>query len=161
MPCRYPTNSGGLPSGVSDPPILAARKIKNTTTWTLCSRAELARRSGRIRIMVAPVVPTRLAMRVPSARIAALTNGVPRRLPVTEMPPPELREQERPGRDRHEKAEERQRPRPTQRRAVERRGVGGVGCCGCEQRRNNESRARRHGDLHGSERLPPGRPRES
>ena len=34
-PRRKPTNSGGSPSGVSAPPILATRKMKNTTTWTL------------------------------------------------------------------------------------------------------------------------------
>ena len=37
--------------------------------------------------MAAPVVPTTLAISVPSARIAVLTSGVPRRLPVTRMPP--------------------------------------------------------------------------
>ena len=36
-------NSGGSPSGDSAPPILPTRKMKNTTTWTLCSRAALAR----------------------------------------------------------------------------------------------------------------------
>ena len=86
-PCRKPTNSGGSPSGESAPPILATRKMKNTMTWTLCSRAALARMSGRIRIIAAPVVPTTLAMSVPNARIAPLTSGVPRRLPVTRMPP--------------------------------------------------------------------------
>ena len=39
------------------------------------------------RIMAAPVVPTTLAISVPKARIAVLTIGVPRRLPVTRMPP--------------------------------------------------------------------------
>ena len=80
-------NSGGSPSGDSAPPILATRKMKNTTTCTLWSRAALARSSGLIRITAAPVVPTTLAIAVPNVRMAALTSGVPRRLPVTRMPP--------------------------------------------------------------------------
>ena len=61
--------------------------MKNTTTWALLSRAALARMSGRMRIMAAPVVPTTLAIKVPKASIAALTSGVPRSAPVTKMPP--------------------------------------------------------------------------
>ena len=80
-------NKGGSPSGDSAPPILPTRKMKNTTTWTLWSRAALARNSGRIRIMAAPVVPTTLAIKVPKASSAALTSGVPRSAPVTRMPP--------------------------------------------------------------------------
>ena len=34
-PCRKPRNSGGSPSGVSEPPMLETRKMKNTTTWAL------------------------------------------------------------------------------------------------------------------------------
>ncbi len=71
-------NSGGSPSGDSAPPILPTRKMKNTTTWTLLKRSALARSSGRIRIIAAPVVPTTLAITVPKARIAVLTSGVPR-----------------------------------------------------------------------------------
>jgi hypothetical protein len=37
--------------------------------------------------MAAPVVPTTLAIMVPNVRIAVFTSGVPRRLPVTRMPP--------------------------------------------------------------------------
>ena len=80
-------NSGGSPSGDNAPPILPTRKMKNTTTWILLSRAALARSSGRIRIMAAPVVPTMLAISVPNARIAVLVSGVPRNVPVTMMPP--------------------------------------------------------------------------
>ena len=54
-------------AGVSAPPTLATRMMKNTTTWTLCWRGPLARSSGRIRIMAAPVVPTTLAISVPMA----------------------------------------------------------------------------------------------
>ena len=61
--------------------------MKKTTTWTLCSRAALARMSGRIRIMAAPVVPTTLAITVPKASIAVLMSGVPRNSPVTKIPP--------------------------------------------------------------------------
>ena len=37
--------------------------------------------------MAAPVVPTRLAITVPTSRSPALAIGVPRRFPVTRMPP--------------------------------------------------------------------------
>ncbi len=37
--------------------------------------------------MAAPVVPTMLAISVPNASSTVLTSGVPRRLPVTRMPP--------------------------------------------------------------------------
>ena len=45
------------------------------TTWALCGRARLARISGRIRIIAAPVVPTRLAIAVPNARTAGIGPG--------------------------------------------------------------------------------------
>ena len=54
-------NSGGSPSGVSAPPI-ATKIMKKITTWALLERPALARISGRIRIMAAPVVPTKLAI---------------------------------------------------------------------------------------------------
>jgi hypothetical protein len=34
-PLRKPRKRGGSPSGVSEPPILATRKMKNKKTWTL------------------------------------------------------------------------------------------------------------------------------
>ena len=34
-PRRKPRNSGGSPSGVSEPPMFETRKMKNTGTWTL------------------------------------------------------------------------------------------------------------------------------
>ena len=80
-------SSGGSPSGESAPPIFPTRKMKKMTTCALLSRAALALMSGRIRIMAAPVVPTTLAIAVPKTRIAVLTSGVPRRLPVTRIPP--------------------------------------------------------------------------
>ena len=86
-PRRKPTNNGGSPSGLSAPPILATRKMKKITTWVLFLRAALARISGRTRIMAAPVVPTRLAMAVPSSRMPALTSGPPRSVPVINIPP--------------------------------------------------------------------------
>ena len=61
-PCRKPTNSGGSPSGVSAPPTLATSTMKKTMTWALWARPALARISGRIRIIAAPVVPTKLAI---------------------------------------------------------------------------------------------------
>ena len=84
-PRRKPTNSGGSPSGDSAPPILATRKMKNITTWALCLRAALARISGRTRIMAAPVVPTMLAIAVPSSENAGIHQRACRaRSPVIE-----------------------------------------------------------------------------
>ena len=61
--------------------------MKKTTTWTLWRRLSLARSSGRIRIIEAPVVPTMLAITVPMARMTVLVAGEPCRLPVIRMPP--------------------------------------------------------------------------
>ena len=60
-PFRNPRNSGGSPSGVSAPPMLPTRKMKKTTTCVRCRRASLARSSGRIISIDAPVVPITLA----------------------------------------------------------------------------------------------------
>ena len=60
-PRRKPRNSGGSPSGVSEPPMLPTRKMKKTKTWVRCRRSPLARINGRISSMAAPVVPSRLA----------------------------------------------------------------------------------------------------
>ena len=51
------------------------RKMKKTTTWALCRRSSLARSSGRISTIEAPVVPITLASTVPMARSAVLTAG--------------------------------------------------------------------------------------
>lgn len=61
--------------------------MKKITPWTLFLRAALARINGRTRIMAAPVVPTMLAMAVPSTRMPAFTSGLPRKVPVINMPP--------------------------------------------------------------------------
>ena len=74
-------NIGGSPSGVSEPPMLQTRKMKNTKTWALYLRSSLARISGRIRIIAAPVVPTRLAIAVPIASRAVLVKTLSCRLP--------------------------------------------------------------------------------
>ncbi len=79
-PLRKPRKSGGSPSGVSEPPIFETRKIKNTNTWTLCRRSSLARIIGRISTIEAPVVPTKLADKVPTASIAVLVPGVPTKI---------------------------------------------------------------------------------
>ena len=86
-PLRKPRNSGGSPSGVSEPPTLATRKMKKTMVWTLWRRFSLALMIGRINSMAAPVVPIQLAISVPMASIAVLTTGLPFRLPVTRTPP--------------------------------------------------------------------------
>ena len=86
-PRRKPRNSGGSPSGVRAPPMLPTRKMKKTKTWVLCRRSPLARISGRISSMAAPVVPSRLAASVPRPSRARLVAGVPTRLPAMRMPP--------------------------------------------------------------------------
>ena len=58
--------------------------MKNTTTWALKRRPSLARMSGRIRIIEAPVVPMTLAIAAPKARIALLTSGEPLSEPLTD-----------------------------------------------------------------------------
>ena len=42
-PSGSPGTAAGRPSGVSEPPMLATRKMKNTTTWATCLRLSLAR----------------------------------------------------------------------------------------------------------------------
>ena len=86
-PFRKPRKSGGSPSGVSEPPAFATRKMKNTTTCTTCLRLSFARKSGRISSMAAPVVPMTLASAVPSASSPVLRRGEPCRLPRTQIPP--------------------------------------------------------------------------
>jgi hypothetical protein len=86
-PRRYPRKRGGSPSGVRSPPALATTKMKNTTTWALRRRTELARRRGRIRTIEAPVVPMNDARIAPHASRATFTPGVPASVPRTTMPP--------------------------------------------------------------------------
>ena len=74
-PCRKPRNSGGSPSGVSEPPMLATRKMKKTIRCTLLRRQSLARSRGRIRTMAAPVVPISEARKVPISSRTRLTTG--------------------------------------------------------------------------------------
>ncbi len=52
-------------------------KMKKTTMWTLRCRLSLARSSGRISSIDAPVVPMKLASSAPMPRNAVLTSGVP------------------------------------------------------------------------------------
>ena len=82
-----PRNSGGSPSGVSAPPILATRKMKKMITCCLWVRQALARMIGRMSNMAAPVVPTQLASTVPTSNKAVFTMGVPTRRPLSTMPP--------------------------------------------------------------------------
>ena len=86
-PRRKPRNSGGSPSGVNEPPMFATRKIKNTTTWTLCCRSSFARMTGRIITIDAPVVPMMLARNAPSAKRPVFVSGAPWMFPRTRMPP--------------------------------------------------------------------------
>ncbi|MCY1381287.1 hypothetical protein D9M69_691770 [compost metagenome] len=61
--------------------------MKKTTTWTLKRRSSFARSTGRIMMIEAPVVPTKLASPVPMASSTVLVAGVPCRLPEIRMPP--------------------------------------------------------------------------
>ena len=62
-------------------------KMKKTITCTRRLRLSLARISGRISSIEAPVVPITLASSAPIARIAVLSPGAPCRLPRMWMPP--------------------------------------------------------------------------
>ena len=86
-PFRNPRNRGGSPSGVSEPPMLATKKIKKTMIWTFCFRYILARIKGRINNIAAPVVPIQLAKTVPIRIIAVFTTGVPTNDPLSCTPP--------------------------------------------------------------------------
>ena len=90
-PCRKPRKSGGSPSGVSRPPMLDTRKMKKTMTWAWWRRLSLARMSGRMSSMEAPVVPMKLAMDVPSASNPVLRMGRPRNVPLMWMPPAQVK----------------------------------------------------------------------
>ena len=81
-PFKKPKNKGGSPNGVSDPPMFATKKIKNTTTCTLCFLSLFALRRGLIKSIAAPVVPIQLAKTVPRKMIPELTIGVPTKEPV-------------------------------------------------------------------------------
>ena len=76
-PRRNPRNSGGSPIGSRHPPTLLTRKMKNTTVCTRCVRCALARSTGRISSMLAPVVPSRFASTAPSASMLVLAPVLP------------------------------------------------------------------------------------
>ena len=86
-PFRKPRNSGGSPSGVSAPPIFDTRKMKKTKTWILCFRSSLARITGRISSIEAPVVPIQPASTVPMASKVVFIDGEPCMLPLMWIPP--------------------------------------------------------------------------
>jgi len=62
--------------------------MKNTKVWVFCLRKALARSTGRISSMEAPVVPITLAITVPKASSAVLVAGVPISAPFNSTPPP-------------------------------------------------------------------------
>ena len=86
-PFRKPRKSGGSPSGVSEPPALLTMKMKKTKTCALWRRLSLARISGRIISIEAPVVPMKLASTAPITISSALKPGLPWKLPRMWMPP--------------------------------------------------------------------------
>ena len=86
-PRRKPRKSGGSPIGVSKPPPFATTKMKKTKTCAFRRRMELARNSGRMSSIDAPVVPITEASTAPMAISTALRPGVPARVPRTTIPP--------------------------------------------------------------------------
>ena len=67
--------------------MLATRKMKNTTMCALCLRHSLARRTGLMSSMAAPVVPIQLDRTVPMTSMTTLFLVVPAMSPLTAMPP--------------------------------------------------------------------------
>ena len=55
--------------------------------WALCVRQMLARRTGRMSSIAAPVVPIQLARNVPIASMITLLRVEPLMVPATWMPP--------------------------------------------------------------------------
>ena len=55
--------------------------------WDRFSRPSLARNSGRMSSIDAPVVPSRFAMTAPTPRKVQFTAGVPRIVPFRRIPP--------------------------------------------------------------------------
>ena len=86
-PRRKPMNSGGSPSGVSMPPLLAITRIAKITVCTLCLRSSLMLSSGRISSIAAPVVPMKDATTPPIAITIMLLRGVARMSPARKSPP--------------------------------------------------------------------------
>ena len=82
-----PMKSGGSPSGVRQPPMLETRKMKKIGMCSVRRRSELVWRRGRMRSMLAPVVPMKLARTAPMNRNMVLTSGVALRSPLRTMPP--------------------------------------------------------------------------
>ncbi len=64
------------------------RKMKNTKVCVLRARNALARSTGRMSSMLAPVVPITLASSVPMASSAVFVAGVPTSVPRSSTPPP-------------------------------------------------------------------------
>ena len=86
-PFKKPKNNGGSPSGVSAPPILATKNIKNTTVCTLFFLHLFALNKGLINSIAAPVVPIQDANIVPINISNVFPLGVPDNLPLIRMPP--------------------------------------------------------------------------
>ena len=63
--------------------MLLTMKMKKITTCAQLLRLSLARISGRISSIDAPVVPMKLASTPPISRMPVLSSGVPCKLPRT------------------------------------------------------------------------------
>ena len=74
-PLRKPKNKGGSPIGVSAPPMLLTRKIKNII-WYGFILSWLIFINGLIRSIEAPVVPITFAITAPNNKNTTLRSGV-------------------------------------------------------------------------------------
>tara|TARA_Y100000590_G_scaffold446165_1_gene579464 strand:- start:842 stop:1261 length:420 start_codon:yes stop_codon:yes gene_type:complete len=86
-PSRKPRNNGGSPSGESEPPMFATKKIKKIIIWVLffLHRFDLIR--GLIKSIADPVVPMNDARDVPISKIDVFVVGLPAKLPEILIPP--------------------------------------------------------------------------
>ena len=64
-PFKKPKKRGGSPRGVSRPPMLLTAKMKKITVCFTYLRSELARSTGRMSTIEAPMVPMKLASTAP------------------------------------------------------------------------------------------------
>jgi len=67
--------------------MLQTMKMRKMTVCLMCVRSALARSTGRMRSIAAPVVPMKLASTAPTARKRMLLRGVASGSPVTYTPP--------------------------------------------------------------------------
>mgnify|MGYP000164362401 CR=1 FL=1 len=86
-PFKKPKNKGGSPIGVSEPPMLETKNIKNIIKCVLFFLQELALISGLMSNIDAPVVPIIEANIVPTINKIVLVLGFPDKFPEISIPP--------------------------------------------------------------------------